>query len=96
MSVGIRLTATRNVHAAAVFLASVAWQATVVTPSGKVEPENGEQVTVTGATDTEVEAARHDPALAGVTVAALDVRDDSAVAARIGRARLIDNVLIGT
>jgi hypothetical protein len=46
----MRLTTTGNVHAAAVFLASVAWQATVVVPSGNVEPENGEQVTVTGAT----------------------------------------------
>ncbi len=41
---------------------------------------HGAQVTVTGATDSEVDAARADGALGGVTVARLDVRDDAAVA----------------
>jgi len=49
VSVGILLTRTVNVHAAAVFRASSAWHATVVAPIGKLAPENGEQVTVTGA-----------------------------------------------
>lgn len=43
----------------------------------------GAQVTVTGATEPEADAARHDPALAGVAVAALDVRSDPAVKARL-------------
>jgi len=46
----MRLTATVNEHAAAVFRASVAWHATVVVPTLNVEPEKGEQVIVTGAT----------------------------------------------
>jgi hypothetical protein len=49
VSVAMRLTTTGNVHAAAVFRASTAWQATVVMPTWNTEPENGEQVTVTGA-----------------------------------------------
>ena len=44
----------------------------------------GASVTVTGATASEVDAARADPGLAGARVEALDVRDGAAVAALIG------------
>ena len=43
----------------------------------------GATVTVSGATAAEVERARADPALAGVTVVQLDVRSDAAVAESI-------------
>ena len=40
------LTVTVKLHEAALFAASRAVQVTVVTPSGKLDPEAGEQVTV--------------------------------------------------
>ena len=42
---------------------------------------HGAHVTLTGASEAEIESARADPALAGTTLCALDVRSDAAVAA---------------
>lgn len=50
----------------------------------------GAQVCVTGATAGEVAAASQDPALAGATVSALDVRDNDAVVGFIGALEQLD------
>ncbi|MBL8351273.1 MAG: SDR family oxidoreductase [Burkholderiaceae bacterium] len=53
----------------------------------------GDQVTATGATAAEVDAARRRPALAGVTLRALDVRDGEAVQALVGGFDALDVVV---
>lgn len=50
----------------------------------------GEQVTVAGATAAEVDAARANPALAGVHAAVLDVRDGAAVEALVAGLGTLD------
>ncbi len=52
--------------------------------------DQGAVVTITGATSAEVERARADPALAGVTVVQLDVRSDAAVAETIAALPRLD------
>jgi NAD(P)-dependent dehydrogenase (short-subunit alcohol dehydrogenase family) len=52
--------------------------------------DQGAVVTVSGATATEVTRAMAAPELAGVTVMELDVRDDAAVVAAIGRMDRLD------
>ena len=51
---------------------------------------HGAQVTVTGATDAEVQRAQSDPVLVGIEVAQLDVRSDAAVAARFSAMTQLD------
>ncbi|NUZ08387.1 SDR family NAD(P)-dependent oxidoreductase [Piscinibacter koreensis] len=50
----------------------------------------GDAVTITGATPDEVAAARDEPALAGASLAPLDVRDGAAVEALIGGLESLD------
>ena len=51
---------------------------------------HGARVAVTGATDAELATARDDARLAGAALAALDVRDDAAVAAQVGTLARLD------
>jgi NAD(P)-dependent dehydrogenase (short-subunit alcohol dehydrogenase family) len=57
---------------------------------GAAFARRGAQVTVTGATQAEVDAARRDPGLAGVTVESVDVRSDAAVGALLGGLARLD------